>query len=137
MLSTWTQIERLLNDHSTTFPVMTEGSPRSVARGWPAVDVVEDHDAFILLADLPGMSKEDVQLTIEGRVLTLAGGRSINVPEEVAWHCRERRSARFSRRFILGSDLDATAAEAVFDNGVLSLRIPKTEAARPFRIEVR
>lgn len=137
MLSTWTQIERLLGDRNQTWPVISGGPPKTLDHAWPAVDVVETTDAYLILADLPGVPKDDLQLTIEGRMLTLAGERPIGETADVQWHCRERQASRFARRFSLGADLDAAAAEAVFEDGVLRLRIPKTAAAKPHLIEIK
>ena len=138
MLSTWNQIDRLFNDgtFARLHPLAT--ATRTADREtWPAVDIVEEDEAIVFLADLPGLSKADLTLTIEDRVLTLSGERKFEDREGATWHRRERRALRFTRRFKLGVNLDASEADASFEDGVLTLRIPKTEQSKPLTIEVK
>ena len=107
--------------------------------GWnPSADLFENDDAYVLEMELPGFSREDIELTVERNVLTVSGQRSAEEEtESVTYHLRERGTARFSRSFALPRSMDAEGVEARFDNGVLTVTLPKAAEARPKRIEVK
>ncbi len=138
MLSSWTEIDRLFNNPAlvTRRPTVVRADP-APAPAWPTIDVYEEEDARVFLADLPGLSKEHLSVTIEDRILTLSGERRFEDAEGRIWHRRERQALRFSRRFRLAANLDESAAEATFRDGVLTLRVPKTPQAKPLQIEVK
>ena len=103
----------------------------------PPVDIVEDREGITLRADLPGVSREDLSIGIDGDTLTLEGtvrlGESANMDGVYA----EVRVAQFKRSFVLGADLDSEKIEAAMKNGVLTMKVPKKEQARPRKIEVK
>jgi len=105
--------------------------------GWPRVSVEESDHAFIFTAELPGLGPEDVKVTFENGVLTLAGERAEEAPEGYELRRRERFSNRFERRWRLGSRVDPSDTEASFKDGVLTVTVPKAEAAKPLQIEVK
>jgi HSP20 family molecular chaperone IbpA len=103
----------------------------------PAVDILEDKDGIRLVADLPGVSKEQLSIGVEGDNLTIEGLVSLGETAQLQPLHAEIRVAQYRRSFVLGRDLDTTRIEAQMKNGVLTLRIPKQEQAKPRRIEVR
>jgi HSP20 family protein len=103
----------------------------------PAVDILEDAQGITLFADLPGVNLEGLDVRVEGDTLFLSGTSNLALPQGAQPVYAEQRSLAFRRRFSLSGDLDAAAIEANLANGVLRVRIPKTPAALPRRIEVR
>ena len=103
----------------------------------PEADVVETEDRIRVTVELPGMNVEEVDLSLENNVLTLSGEKKEERQEgDDTWHLSERRYGRFSRSFVLPRDVEQDKIEAHFDNGVLTVDIPKTEKARRRRIEI-
>lgn len=109
------------------------------ATDWmPAVDITEDEKEFLLKTDLPEMKKEDVHVTFENGVLTITGERHAEKEEKNRrYHRIEREHGRFLRRFTLPENADATRIVAEFKDGVLLLRLPKSEKARAKVVEVK
>jgi HSP20 family protein len=103
----------------------------------PAVDVLEDAMGITLYADLPGVNVEGLDVRVEGDTLFISGTSNLALPQGAQPVYAEQRSLAFRRRFSLSGDLDSTAIDAKLANGVLEVRIPKTPAAQPRRIEVR
>lgn len=103
----------------------------------PAVDIWEDAEGIVVKADLPGVAKENLSIGIDGETLTIEGGMTLGEPSKLQDVYAEVRVAQYRRSFILGRDLDSEKIAASFANGVLELRIPKSEAARPRRIPVQ
>jgi len=103
----------------------------------PPVDVIEDANGITLYADLPGVSREKLNLHIESDTLTIEAESDLTVPEGLASHHTEVGLARFRRVFTLSKELDTEKVSAELAQGVLKLRIPKAEHAQPRRIEVQ
>mgnify|MGYP003575880088 CR=1 FL=1 len=103
----------------------------------PPVDVMEDASGITVYADLPGVSKDHLDLHIGGGTLTLAGRLALQLPRGLGARHAEVGLSRFRRTFTLSKDLDADKVSAELNHGVLTLRIPKAEHAQPRRIEVR
>jgi HSP20 family protein len=103
----------------------------------PAVDVFEDAAGITLLADMPGVSKERLELRVEGDALSIEGRVEPQTPEGLEPVYAEVRVPRFRRSFTLSRELDSQKIEANLKDGVLTLRIPKQAYAQPRRIEVR
>jgi HSP20 family protein len=106
----------------------------------PDTDVVERENEIRVMCELPGLSPEDVDISLENNVLTITGEKREErqeADEEGTWHLSERRWGRFSRSFVLPREVEQDRIEAIYDNGVLTVTIPKSEKARPRRIEVR
>jgi len=108
----------------------------SAAALTPAVDVVEDSSGITLYADLPGVSKDKLQLQTESDTLTIEAELDIPVPEGLQSTHTEVALGRFRRTFRLSKELDASKVSAKLVYGVLTLRIPKAEHAQPRRIRV-
>jgi HSP20 family protein len=102
----------------------------------PAVDVFEDASGITLLADMPGVPKDLLELKVEGEALLIEGGVSPRTPDGLEAIYAEVRVPRYRRSFTLSRELDTTRIEANLKDGVLSLRIPKQAHAQPRRIAV-
>jgi len=98
---------------------------------------VETEQHFVLHADLPGLSEEDVNIEVEERVLTISGERkSVHETAKEGYHRVERAFGSFSRSLTLPEGIDAETVEASFDRGVLEVRIPKPEERKPRKIAI-
>ena len=107
------------------------------ARWIPAMDLVEDNGEYVLRADLPGVSEDDVKIELEDNVLTVAGERRSEREERrEGYHRVERASGRFSRALTLPEGVDPQRIRASFDKGVLEVRIPKPEERKPHRVAI-
>lgn len=103
----------------------------------PRVDVLEDESGITLLADLPGVPREQLELKVEGDTLLIEGAVAAPVAEQLEPLYAEVRLPRYRRAFTLSRELDAGAIQAQLRDGVLNLRIPKQAHAQPRRIEVQ
>jgi HSP20 family protein len=116
------------------------GEREELARAvWsPAVDIYEEPDAILIEADLPGLSKENVSVNLENNVLTIQGERKLAHEEgRDSYHRIERVVGSFMRSFTIPSNVTAEKIEAEFKDGVLRIRLPKREEAKPKQIEVK
>ena len=104
----------------------------------PAVDVYEDKDNVIVKAELPGLKREDIEVSLHDGVLGLSGERkSGEKSDEAGTHRTERFVGRFQRTFTLPARVDATKVTALYQDGVLTVTLPKLEEAKPKHIEVK
>ena len=122
--------EEFLGPHDMWGPIMHTRCSR--LRETPQVDLYPVEGGLELKADFPGSSKEEIKLEIQGQILTLSGERK-NVTEcdEEHWHYTERRFGEFSRRIRLPYAVDIKSVTAKFENGVLTVGIPKPEGYNP------
>ena len=128
------EMNRLFN---TVFDAPAPGNGGTLRRWMPAMDLVESGDHFVLRADLPGMSEEDVKIEFEDGTLTVSGERNAEHEErEEGYYRVERAFGAFSRSLTLPKGIDADGVTAQFDRGVLEIRIPKPEERKPRRIEI-
>jgi len=112
---------------------------RSPQAAFPHVNLGSTDDAIQVYVFAPGLRAEDLEVSVENNVLTLRGRRQPSGEGEsgVTWYRRERPTGDFVRAVTLPEGLDADAAEATFRNGVVTIRLPKTAALQPRRIEVK
>ncbi len=103
----------------------------------PAVDIVEDADGITVHADMPGVPKDNLQVQVNGDTLTLRGEMKISLPQGTEPFYAELRHGAWERSFTLSRELDSGNIQAAMKDGVLSLRIPKAEHAKPRKVEVR
>ena len=108
------------------------------SRSWvPPVDVQETADSYRLQAELPGLTKDDVQITLENNVLRLSGERKFEKDaKKEGYHRIERTYGSFTRSFALPHQVNADGVQAAFENGVLTIVVPKAEQARPRQIAI-
>ena len=105
----------------------------------PLVDFIEDDESYLITAELPQVNKADVKVTVENGMLTITGERKFEKVEgdKKKYHRVERAYGCFARSFALPDDGDTSSVDAQFKEGVLNIRIAKSEAARPKQIEVK
>lgn len=104
----------------------------------PAVDLVEKGDAFIANVELPGVSKDDVKITLQENILTIRGEkREEKETKDSNYHRLERNYGSFQRSFSLPSMVKADAVEAAYNDGILTITLPKAEEAKRKQIEVK
>jgi len=111
----------------------------TVASAWtPTVDVFEDKENLKIVMELPGVTPEDVKISLENQVLTIQGEKR-QVAEESSerWHRYERSYGSFERMFTLPSSVDAERIQAKVENGLLTVTLPKAERAKPREIEIK
>ena len=131
----------LFNGESTTAAPANPANPadtENVTRAWaPRVDILENEAAYQVTAELPGVKKEDVEITVENNLLTLKGERKFekDVNKE-QYHRIERAYGSFLRSFTLPNRVAQDQVQAKFDNGLLFITIPKVPEARPKKIEI-
>ena len=103
----------------------------------PPIDVYEDEAGITLIADLPGVSKERLGVKVNGDNLLIEGDIAVPAPQDMELLYAEMPASSYRRSFTLSRELDASKIEANLKDGVLKLRIPKAEEAKPRRIEIR
>ncbi|MBV7331634.1 Hsp20/alpha crystallin family protein [Chloroflexi bacterium TSY] len=104
----------------------------------PAVDVSEEENAYVVKASVPGVNPDDVEVTISDNVLMIKGeSKEEKEVDEKNYHLRERRFGSFSRSLTLPMAVEADKVEATHDNGVLHLRLPKSEEVKPKKIAIK
>jgi len=113
-----------------------EGNGSAVTVSYP-VDVREQDNQFVVEAELPGFTKDQVEISLEDGVLSITAERKAEGQPEGQHHLRERRYSRVARKFTLPQSVDPNAVEASLDNGVLTLTIGKREEVKARRIEVK
>jgi HSP20 family molecular chaperone IbpA len=116
-----------------------EGTERTRTRPAyaPRTDIFEQDDGLVILADMPGVSPESVEVTLERQVLTIRGRTEDSPPQGFSPVYREYQPGDYERAFTLSEDFDAERIEASCQNGVLRLLLPKTGPAQTKRIQVR
>jgi HSP20 family protein len=104
----------------------------------PAVDIHETEDGFVIKAELPGVSKDDVSVDVHQNTLTLRGQRKHEAEvKQDKYHRVERAYGTFQRSFVLPTVVDQDKVQATYKDGVLELHLPKSEAAKPKRIAIQ
>jgi len=132
------RLNQMLDAAFTGWPFATEG-PDLVTSAWvPATDIFEDAEGLKISIELPGLKPEDVKLTIENDTLTIRGEKKQIAEEKTTKvHRYERTYGSFERSFTLPNTLDAERVAARFENGVLTVTLPKAEKAKPREIQVK
>jgi len=137
----WEPLRELSSVHSDMnrlFDAMMQAPAAAQPRRWtPAMDLAESEGAFVLRADLPGVTQEDVTIELEDNVLTVSGERkSDREAKGDGFYRAERAFGSFSRSLTLPKGVDPEAIAATFTDGVLEVRIPKPEERKPRRIAI-
>ena len=128
------EMNRLFN---TVFDAPLPDGGTTMRRWVPSMDLVETGEHFVLRADLPGVSEDDIKIEFEDRTLTVSGERkSEHEGKGEGYHRVERAFGAFSRSLSLPQGVDPEAVTASFDRGVLEVRVPKPEQRKPRRIEI-
>jgi HSP20 family protein len=131
------RLNSVLDEAFANWPFQQESG--SITSSWyPACDVFEDKEAVKIVAELPGVKSEDVKLSLENNLLTIRGEKKQEAEERSERvHRYERSYGSFERAFVLPSTVDGDKISAQYQNGVLTILVPKAERARPREIPVR
>ncbi len=119
--------------------VFVDVDTRGPATGnaWPRTNVYETKDALVVVAEVPGLTEKDLEVTIDKRVLTLSGERKLNLPEGLLEQAPERQPERFSRSFTLPERIATDGLTAELKDGVLTVRLPKVPEEQPRKIAIK
>ena len=113
-----------------------ESSGWRVVGSFPKTNMYDNGDSFQVIAEVPGVAKEDLSIRVQGNYLELSGTRKSEAPEGYKAHRVERSTSSFSRSFTLATEVDADRIEAVLKDGLLTLVLPKAESAKPRQITI-
>ena len=126
------------DDVNRLFDSLLAGRVEAGDRWVPAVDVRETGEEFFVRMDLPGLAIKDVKVSVFEDTLTVSGERRESTEaKDVKWHHVERYHGAFERRFQLGKAVQADKVSATYQDGVLEIRVPKAEQAKPREIQVQ
>lgn len=134
-----TRLQRTFNPWEEIFDDFFGQLPQTAPRAHagPAVNTWKDDDKAVVEVELPGVEPGDVDISIEGVTLTIAGERKTGeLAEEERYQYRERWHGKFSRSFELPYDVDSEKVEAAYKDGVLTVTLPRAEADKPRKIEI-
>lgn len=132
MQNTWNQELNRRQDQT-----LQQSEPENWERSLvPPVEIYEEDDALYLVADMPGVTKDALEIQAGNGVLELEGRLSVDMPENVTPLFAEVRASRYARRFTLGRDIDAANAEASVRDGVVTVKLPKQDSHKRKRIEI-
>ena len=129
------EIDRLFDE-----PLASARTPQDfwLSGGWPTMEVHEDRDNLVVTVEVPGMKKEDIDLTLHDGVLSISGERKVDEKyQEAASHRTERFVGRFQRSIALPTLVNVDKVDATYQDGVLKITLPKAEEAKPKQITVR
>ncbi len=147
MWSRWSDLDRMFSAmdqlHDRMNRMFAEyGRLRALPAAWdigdagPGTNLYDAGDHFEMRVEVPGMAKEDLNLKLQGNYLEIRGTRKADTPEGYSAHRVERGAASFTRSFTLPSEVDATKVEASLADGILTIKMPKSEAAKPRQITI-
>lgn len=119
------------------FEEFERGGGVGVVAQFPRTNLYDTDDAYVVQAEVPGLSEKDIQLTLNQDMLTLSGERRSDVPEGYAVHRLERAPIRFSRSFTLPGSVDPDGVTASVRDGILTVTLPKSEGSRPRQIAIQ
>jgi HSP20 family protein len=130
-------IQNEMNRLFNTF--VDQSAPTGAGRRWvPPMDLLETTENYVLRADLPGLSDDDVNVQLQDNVLTVSGERNAeHDQQQEGYHRLERAFGAFSRSLTLPDGVDPDAVHAHFDRGVLEIRIPKPEQKKPRQVQIK
>ena len=138
--NTWPRFDDLRREMDQLFDTFAgSGSPRMTwrSRGFPAVNVWEDAECVYAEAEVPGVTKDDIDIQVQGDELTIKGKRKAMDADDSVYHRRERGTGDFARFLTLPVEINASKVDATLNNGVLLLTLPKAASARPKQITVK
>ena len=131
-------LSNALDDAFNTWPFAQDEGGAITSSWYPACDVLEDKESVKIVVELPGLTPEDVKLSLENNVLSIQGEKKQQAEERTERvHRYERSYGSFERSFALPTSVDSDKVSASFQNGILTVTVPKAERARPREIPVR
>jgi HSP20 family protein len=137
--SAFDQLTSIRDEINRLFDRPDQNGGSDVFNAWaPALDLYEDHDNLALRAELPGLKKEEIEIAIHDNVVSVSGERKNEKKYEGEQTSREERFfGRFTRSLKLPKQVDATRVKASYQDGILSVTLPKAEEAKPRQIEIK
>lgn len=135
----WSEMDRLRNEMNRFVSRGGLGNGRRLATGvYPPMNLWEDDNNLYVESELPGLALNDLEIYVNpGNQLSVKGQRKELLMENCTWHRQERGYGTFTRLFNLPTEVNADQVHAEFKDGVLTITMPKSEAAKPRRIEVK
>lgn len=128
------RMDRIFGDYSTARPFPAAWI---AAESTPKTNLYDQGDHFEIIAEIPGFTKDNLNIKIQGNYLEISGTHQTDAPDGYSVHRVERGTSSFNRSFTLPSDVDSEKVEATLKNGLLVLTLPKAEAAKPKQIIVK
>jgi HSP20 family protein len=105
---------------------------------FPPINVYDDNESYVVRAELPGVDPKDIEISVANNTLTIKGKRETNIKgENVSYHRRERNFGEFRRAFTLPDQVDSSKVMAHAKDGILEIRLPRAEQAKPRQVEVK
>lgn len=104
---------------------------------WPETNMYEDTESYVLVSKVPGMSREDIEVSIQDNTLSISGSRKKDQQENMKMHLNERFQGDFQRNFLLNERIDTDRIKAETENGLLIIRLPKSPESKPKKIEIQ
>lgn len=136
--SSFEELEKMRRQMDRLYEGLRGGAWNESGAGvFPLTNVTEDKDSFYLRAELPGVKADDLDISVTNNSISITGERKISEDENVKYHRREREAGRFSRMISLPTTIDTGKVEAHSSDGILSVTIPKAEAAKPRQIAIK
>ena len=136
----WSEFNRIRSEMDSLFGGFFGGCPQTQAvtpaQFTPAVDLYETPDEIVLNAYLPGMSREDIHVEVLGHALRLSGESKPNFPENARVHFTHGGYGRFNWQYRLPVEVNADQVRATYRNGILEIRLPKADSAKPRAVEI-
>lgn len=134
------EMERMMEESFGEWPwrVIWRRAPEEEMAWSPSIDMYEKEDAFIIRADIPGVSKDDIDISMTGDTLTIRGERKL--PADIKreeYECSEICYGTFSRSITLPAAVDAEKIEATYENGILEIRLTKVREAMPQKVQIK
>lgn len=135
----WSNFTTLRKEMDRFFNLPLADGLQQRSMSWmPRIDIQEVDEAYVITADLPGMSEDDIGVTVEGETVVITGARKADASREAkGWKHIERPVGKFQRTFHLPAAVNVNAVEAQYRNGVLTVNVPKAEDARTKRIAIQ
>jgi HSP20 family protein len=135
----WSEVMTLKQEMDRLFGMQMPDVLRSEQRSWtPRIDMRETETDYVIDADLPGVSKDDIAVSVEGQALIITGERKVEDTRDAdGWRHVERAFGRFQRAFQLPTAVKVDGIEAQYRDGVLSVHVPKADEAKTRRIDVK
>lgn len=128
------RMNTLFSDFDRSYPA---AAGWMISEAYPRTNLSDTGDNLHIVAEVPGVAKEDLQVKIQGNYLEISGSRKANTPEGYKTHRNERGAGTFSRSFTLPYEVDAAKVEATLKDGLLNLRLPKAESAKPRQVTIQ
>ena len=132
-------LARLHRDMDDLFGSFFSGWPTLTEKTlWPAIDISEDENDITVKAEVPGCKADDIDISVHGSTLTISGQKKHeDENKQKGYYYAERSYGSFRRDLTLGADVDASKIDAACKDGVLTLKLPKSEKAKPVKVKVK